>query len=181
MIKIEIKKGSKVSEHFKRNWNKIIYKTFKSPPLEDFSKDIFFKIKDGRKIVAVGALAPVKIKYKEKDYNILGITEIISLIKRKGYGKILMKAISDYVKKTGKTSFGFTGNKTSPFYEKSGLKVKKNMLKKFVYQPKNEKEKQEVERALKRDGNVIYIEGKDKLISKVSSSKSKAQLPCMYW
>jgi len=181
MIKIEIKNGEDITPYFKKRWNKTIYKVFKSEPVEDLSRDIFFIVKNGTKIVSVGALTPVKIKFKGEYYNILGISEVASLVQGKGYGKILMKAIINYVNKSGKTSFGFTGNKTSPFYEKSGLKVKKNMLKKFVYQPKNEKEKQEVERALKRDGNVIYIEGKDKLISKVSSSKSKAQLPCMYW
>lgn len=181
MIKTEIRKGSNVSKHFKRNWNRIIYKAFKSPALEDFSKDIFFLLRDGKKIMAVGALTPVKIKYNNKDYNILGITEIISLVKKKGYGKILMKSILDYLKKKGKTGVGFCARKTSPFYIKSGLKVKKDIIKRFLYNPKNKEEEKEVKDILKQGRDILYVEGKDNFMKEIISNKSSVQLPCMYW
>ncbi len=180
-LETEIKKGKDVSSYLKRSWNKIMKKTFGSSPLENFSKDIFFKVKDEKKLVVMGALTPVRIKYLGKTYNILGITEIVALKRKKGYGKILMQEILKYVEKTGKTAVGFTGDRTSPFYKKCGLKIKPGMVKKFVYTPKNKAEEKEVKYALKNDSDVIYIERKDKFITKVASSKLNVQLPCMYW
>jgi len=43
--------------------------------------------------MSFGLLKPVKIKYLGKNYNILGIGNVISIEKKKGYGTIVTSSI----------------------------------------------------------------------------------------
>ncbi len=146
---------------------------------KDFSRDypngtIFFFYKEKDKILAFGGLEPIKLNYLAKNYDILGICNIFSVEKGKGYGTILIAEIIKYLKKTGKTGLGFCGEKTAKFYEKAGLKSKKGFsLRLEMENPKTK------ERIPDPDGGCpgIYIEGKDKLISKMSKGKAIAT----YW
>ena len=140
---------------------------------KDFNKDypkgtiFFFVIRDS-KIKSFGGLQPIKINYLNKDYNILGICNIFSVERGKGYGTILIKEMIKYLKKTSKTGLGFTGNKTAYFYERAGLKSKKKFSQRLALRnPKTKK--------LKFDKDIcpgVYYEGKDKLISKMLKTKS---------
>lgn len=139
-------------------------------------KSIFFFIKDNGKIKSFGLLKPVKINYLGKNYNILGMGKVISIEKKKGYGTILVKEMVNYARKKQKTLLGFTIRKTAKFYEKCNLEAKRGLGKRFFYDygdPKTNKEEQEE--------YGIYIEGKDKFISKVLRTKSLVHIPCMHW
>jgi predicted N-acetyltransferase YhbS len=143
---------------------------------EDEKKSEIFFVKDKNKIVAFGILKPVKIKYLGNNYNILGISNILSVKKKKGYGKKLMQAMIEHAKKKGKTLLGFCGKQNVKFYKKSGLKSEKNFIRRFVY--KNPKTGKKV---VDKDGDGIYYEGKDKFISKVMKTKSIVYIDIMHW
>ncbi|MFH1608306.1 MAG: GNAT family N-acetyltransferase [archaeon] len=174
--KVEIKKGSGASKSFIDNYNKMVCGVFNCPPNEDLSKDILFVVRDGRRIVSFGALTPVKINYNKKDYNILGITEVASLEKRKGYGRTLTNSMIDYLRIKDKTGFGFCSSKVAKFYDKCGMKTKKKLGRRFFYDYGDEKKNEH-----ERDLDVVYYEGKDKFISKVLDTKSIIKLPCEHW
>lgn len=172
-LKVEVKKWKQVPKSYiKLMVNQRVKEFGKNTKNfeEDEKRSIFFFIKDKGKIVSFGMLEPIKINYLKKHYNILGISTIISVVRKKGYGTILMKEMIKYLKKKGKTGLGFTGNKTISFYEKAGLKTKKLFGKRFaVRNPKTG----EIRFEKKGDeGDGLYYEGKDKLISKMLKTKS---------
>jgi len=175
MVKIIRKSINKLTPYEKRLMNK----TRGRDGRKDFNKDypkgtIFFFVIDDGKIKSFGGLEPVTLNYLGKNYKILGICNIFSVERGKGYGTILIKEIIKHLKKTGKTGLGFTGRKTAKFYEKAGLKSKKDFsLRLEMENPKTK------ERIPDPDGGCpgIYLEGKDKLISKMSKGKAIAT----YW
>ena len=142
---------------------------------KDFEPDTkWFFVKDGRKVVSFGGLRPIKINYLGRKYNINGICSIISIEKGKGYGKVLVKAMINYLKKNGKTGLGFTLQ--TKFFEKTGLKAKKNFIQRFVYiNPKTGK------KTIDNEGDGIYYNGKDNFVSKVLKTKEIVYIPILHW
>jgi len=171
MVKIEIKRGKELSKKFIKIFDEAKQREFGGSPIKNFSKyhkDIFFIIVVNKKVVSFGMLRKIKISYLKKDYEILGISNIISLKKKRGYGKILMTSMISYLKKRHKTALGFTSKPL--FYSKCGLKIKKNLTKRFEFTKLSKRQKKET---IKRDPHVIYHEGGDKIIEKILIGKSK--------
>lgn len=145
----------------------------------DFKKDYspsakFFFVINNNKIIAFGTLRDISINYLDKKYDILGICNILSIEKGKGYGKVLIKNMIDFLKKKGKTGLGFT-TKTD-FFRKAGLKIEKDFIKRFIY--KNPKTKEEI---IDNEGDGIYYEGKDDFIKKVLSTKYPVYIDIIHW
>jgi len=179
-MKVQIKKGKNLTKKEKELIDKQRVKEFGKKAVRSWEKDppmtdVFF-IKDNKEIVAFGMLMPIKINYQNKNYNILGISSVLSIKKKKGYGKKLIQAMMEHAKKKGKTMLGFCGKKNITFYEKAGLKSKKNFIRRFVY--KNLKTGKKV---VDKDGDGIYYEGKDKFISKVMKTKSIVYINIIHW
>jgi len=174
-IIIEIIKHNQFPKKYESLMNKWRKKEFGPSEVKNFKKDylpgaIFFFVKDNKRIVAFGGLRKITIEYLGKKYNILGICNIVSIEKGKGYGQLLISAMIAYLKKTGKTGVGFCNKDVSKFYEKAGLKVVKNLTQRFVLKnPKTGEIKIDEE-----GGDGIYIEGKDKFIQKLLSTKGTA-------
>jgi predicted N-acetyltransferase YhbS len=137
--------------------------------------NVFF-IKKEKEIAAFGLLIPVKVKHLEKDYNIFGIGSIIAIQKGKGYGKKLIQAMIDYLKKKGKTGLGFCSRENMRFYEKSGIATQKNLIRKFRY--KNPKTGEIIK---DNDGDGFYYNGKDNLIPKILSTRLLAYINISFW
>lgn len=179
-ITIKTKKGKELSKKEKTLINKSRVKEY-GDGIIDFknkSNSIVFFVKDKNKIVSFGMLNPIKITYLKKTYNILGIGQILSLKKGKGYGKILIQSIIKYLKKKGKTGIGFCGGDHMPFYEKGGLKTKMDLINKFRYKnPKTGK-------IIKDDeggGGSMYYNGKDNFVNKIISKKALAYSNIDFW
>ena len=153
--------------------NKWRVKEFGKGEKKNFKKDydlntLFFFVKDtkNKEVLAFGGLRPVSVEYQGKKYNILGVCNIISIKKKKSYGRILIQSMIKYSKRTGKTLLGFCERKNIKFYEKSGLKTKKDFTNRFAF--KNPITKQV--KFDKEGGDDFYYESKDKFISKVIST-----------
>ncbi|MCK5449486.1 hypothetical protein KAI32_01330 [Candidatus Pacearchaeota archaeon] len=184
-IKIEIKKGNELSERDIGFIVKINIKTFiccknyekelKILKDEEMKSSFFFVKKDSH-IMSFGLLRPIKIKYLGKDYNLFGISNMVSIKKGKGYGKILVQAMKDFLSKRGKTGFGFCSNKNTEFYKKSGMIVKRKLKNRFFYNYGDSRENKEAMQDF-----VIYWEGKDKFVTKVLKTKSLIKIPCEHW
>jgi len=143
--------------------------------VEEWQKDYLiadtFLIKDEEDIVAFGMLMPIKIRYLNKNYNILGISSVISVERKKGYGKKIINSMIDYAKPEKKTLIGFCQKHSKKFYEKCKIKLNKPLLKRFLY--KNSINKYE--------DYVIYHEGKDNLMKKLLSTKLNIRLNGPFW
>ncbi len=184
MKKIIIKKGRTLSSDFIRQWNEVMLKAFSEKESmnlkkkKEFINDIFFIVNDKkRKILSLGRLRPVKLKFLKKSYDVLGVADIVSIIKRKGHGKILMKELLKYIKSKDKIAIGFCGRKNSLFYKKSGFKIEKNLVKKFIYKnPQGKIIKNTI------DEDVLYFEEKNKFMKKIlSHPKEKILISIPPW
>ena len=92
-IIIEIIKHNELPKRYEILMNKWRKKEFGPNEIKDFKKDylpgaIFFFVKDNNKIVAFGGLRKITIHYLGKKYRILGICNIVSIKKGKGYGRL---------------------------------------------------------------------------------------------
>jgi len=181
---VEIKKGKDLSIYAMKKINKIFQEAFpgtepvKSKNQKLFSNDTFFIVRDSkRRILSVGRLRPVKITFLKKIYHIHGIADIVSVMKKKGYGKVLMASMYEYLDKKKQTGVGFCNRKNSPFYHKSGFKIAKNLVRRFLYKNPNGKIVKN-----KEDNDVLYLGGKDNFIEKVlANSREKVLIPCSHW
>jgi hypothetical protein len=180
-MKIEVKKNKNLLKKEKDLINKNRERHFGRGEIKDFKKDyeqntLWFFVKENNKIVALGGLRPIKIKYLRKNYNIRGFCSIIAIKKKRGYGKAVIQSMINYLKRYKKTGLGFCERKNAKFYEKSGLKIKKDLINRFVYlKPKAKK------RIIDEGGDGIYYEGRDKFISKVLSTNSKVIINVPHW
>ena len=172
-INVKIKKGKDLSAKLIKQIDNIFQKAFpgneavSTKNKKVFAKDLFFIVYDSKKrILSIGRLRPVKINFIKKDYKIQGIADIVSIKKRKGYGRILMNSIHKYLIKKKQTGVGFCSKKNSPFYKKCNFKIAKNYAKKFWYVSS---------KGVKKggDGDVLYLSGKDKFMDKVLKKPKK--------
>jgi hypothetical protein len=176
---VEIIDDKDLSGEYMNLMNKSRVIEFGEDEVKDFKKDYFpsskfFFVKVKKEIMAFGALRDISIDYLGKKYEILGICNIISIVKKKGYGKILILAIIDYLKKTGKTGLGFTLK--TEFFKKAGLKTEKDFIKRFVYiDPLTKKE------VIDNEGDGIYFNGKDDFIKEVLSTDSIVYINIHHW
>lgn len=182
-MKLQIKKGKELSVKEIEKWNNLIYEAFKEDkPLnsrnrKEFTKNIFFILYNKKQILAVGRLIPVKIRFMDKTYNLLGIADIVSVFKRKGYGKKVVRGMIRYAKDKKQTTIGFCESKNASFYKKCGLEIKRGMVKNFIYKNKKGKVIKN-----KEDEDVIYLNTKDNLMKMIlENPKEKVFIPNRHW
>lgn len=101
---------------------------------KDYLDDIFFILYRGSKIVSTGRLRSVEgVKFMNQKISFMGIADIVSVEQGKGYGKILMKHIIEYLFMHEQKGIGFCRRSNSGFYKKSGLSISKDMVKQFRF------------------------------------------------
>ena len=181
---IEIKKGKNLPEKYIRRFNEIMKEAWEEDkPLrpgnrKPYAEDLFFIVFDKKKeILSIGRLRPVKIKFMGKIYSILGLADLVSVVKRKGYGKKIMTAMRKHLIKNKKTGIGFCEHKNVGFYRKCKFKIAKGQLKRFVYKTPKGKIIRDTS-----DDEVVYLEGKDNLMKEIiSHPKEKIWLKILFW
>jgi len=143
-----------------------------------FAADIFFIFRRPQKeILSVGRLRPVDIDFLGKIYKIQGIADIVSVIEKQGYGRIIMQAMYKYLVHRKQTGVGFCSPAISSFYRKCGFKIAKNLTHRFLYKNPNEK----IIRDVGYD-DVFYISGNDGFMKKVLENPSEnIFIPYSHW
>lgn len=182
-INSDVKVYTRLNKHlsnFEKNLiNKHRLKEFGKGNEKDFTKDyepetLWFFVTFKSKIVSLGGIRPLHVAYRGKKFSLGGICSIISIIKGKGYGKILMSFMVDYSINSGKTILGFTEKEA--FFRKSYLKTKKHFIRRFIYiNPKTKEE------TLDKWGDGIFYEGKDKMITKILRTKEPVYINVPHW
>ena len=173
MEKLFIKKGAELTKREIDEINTAKAREFKIPPMpeEQKKKTLFFLLKEGERLLALGELIPIEpIKFNTETFFVLGIGGIVANEKRKGYGREIMNAIKDYLKAHDKTGVGSCGLHNKVFYEKCGLGVDVSSFKRFVFR---EKGKKIINTA---DDCVIYQDGSDRFMEKVLSTPDQEVL-----
>lgn len=183
-MKIIIKKGRELSNKFIEEWNKIMYDAFKEDePLKPkarkkFENDVFFILINSKKeILSTARLRPVEVKFMDKKYKILGIADMVSPVKKKGYGKKIVKAMIKYAKSKNIEAVGFCHKKNKEFYEKCGLEMDMNSKRQFVFRNKKGKKCRN-----EYDDYAIYLKIKGGLMEEVlKNPKEEVLIPIKHW
>ncbi len=178
-MKIQIIKNKSLTSSQKKIINDARVREFGKEYKKDFKKDyepetLWFFVKDKNKLVSFGGIRPIKAKYLGKTYSIGGICSTISLVKKRGYGRIMVGALIDYSNKSGKTILGFTGDEIY-FFEKAGLKYEKDFIKRFIYV------KPDGEKVYDNEGHGIYYGGRDKFVSRILKGKKPVYINVLHW
>ncbi len=142
--------------------------SYKPISSKDLLTHIFFMVKHNSKLLSVGTLEPVFVKFRSKRYKLWGIGGIVSIIRREGYGTTMMAAMRKYVKIKRLTAIGFCAKKNSGFYIKCGFKIAKNEAWRFTYKKKDG--------TLEKNpcgDDVIYIDGRNKLMKDFLAHKKE--------
>jgi hypothetical protein len=128
-----------------------------------FTDEILFITKDNNnKILAIGCLYQIKIKFLWKLYAIQWIGSIVSIEKGKWYGKKLMQKIYNYLKKNKATGLGFCSPINTIFYQKCNFLIQKNIIHRFI-------KRTNTWRQPDNDEDILYIDGENALIQKILS------------
>ena len=177
-ISIETKKTDELSRKEMKLMNLYREREFGKSELKDFKRDypdsLFFFLKQGDTILAFGTLVPLGITYLGKDYKILGICNIVSTEKGRGYGRMLVYDMIKYLDKEEKTGLGFCPHNVSEFYNNCGFNMDKNLVGRFKFQGELPEER-------KNESDLIYHEGPDNFIDKVSSTEDIVSVNMSPW
>jgi len=148
-----------------------------SPDNDDRNKDYFLLEDDKNNLLAFGRLHDVSINFQGKNYKIYGIATIASIIKNKGYGKILMQGILKFLKINERTGIGFCKNDISDFYRKCGFSILKAKGDNFLYKNSNG----ELETNEMKNTDVIIFNGKDNLQKILEQDNLKVLISRPHW
>jgi hypothetical protein len=183
-MRLEIKKGKhmqpRVLKEVDKIWRKAFTVTYTSVLREGggFANDIFFILYDKKEILSTGRLRPISnIQFMKKKYSLLGIADIVSVIRGKGYGKRIMKAIKKYLNSKNEIGIGFCRRNNSPFYRKCGFNIGENLITRFIFTNKKGK-------LIKNewDDDIIYSYMGKGLVNKMRENpKEKILIPRGAW
>jgi len=137
--RLRVLKGSKLSKEEVITINRIFQDAFSNRNTleigtkKQYERNIFFILSKDKDILSVARLRQTTITFMGKKYDVLGIGDMVSVIKKKGYGKRVMGAIRKYAQSRKELCFGYCRRINSPFYQKSGFKIIKNIVRRFSY------------------------------------------------
>ncbi|MDO8610558.1 MAG: GNAT family N-acetyltransferase [bacterium] len=164
------KNGSELTDSELAQINDALLREFKvSLPSRDQLKDrLFFLLKQGNTILAMGALLEVRpVIFDEKEYVIYGFVNVVANEKGKGYGKQVITAMKEYLTTYDKTGLGFCMLNNKRFYEKCGFNIETTSTQRFVYT-------KGAERITNQDGQIIfYQDSSDNFMKKVLAKPEK--------
>ncbi len=144
VITTTIKLGSELTKEELHTINEWRIKEFQSDTLwsqenqVSFYKDLIFLVKDDVQIIAFGRLRNIDVFLDNWSHPIWGLSTVISIIRQKGYGKLIMQFVTEYVDQHPKTLIGFCSDSLVPFYEKTGFSIIPHAKKRFIYMDEND-------------------------------------------
>ena len=180
-METEIRTIKSLSESEINTMNIWMKKEFGKKYMRDFKKYYSsldarcFFIKNSNEIIAFGIINPVVADYLGEKYQFFGIGDLLTIRRGEGYGRVIMKAMIDYLKNTGKTGLGFCAKKNTLFYKKVGLEVKEDFMKRFRY--KDTKTKKVSPEA---NGDGVFYAG-DNFIKKILKTNELVYLDTKLW
>ncbi len=128
------------------------------PTNEDWYKP-FFLVREADQLTAFGRLHTVPVEFQGNRHTILGVAGIVAIQRGRGYGKILMSRMKEYIDESGQTAIVFCDPKVTAFYEKCGYSILPNGIQQFNFL---DSEHQAIPSQCK-DKDVLYIDGDDHL------------------
>lgn len=82
--------------------------------------DLHVLLSENKKYMAYLNLIDIEVKINKKTHKLLGLGNVCTLIKGKGYGRQLMQQTNQYMKNNKKTGLLFCKKPLDEFYNKTG-------------------------------------------------------------
>jgi len=161
--------GNELADHQHAQLNEASLREFNIclPATADLSDRLYFLLIEPETeiILASGYLKAIHpVLFNHETFSFLNIGGIIANEKGKGYGKLIMIAIKEYLTSSDKTGLGFCFPKNQGFYEKCGFQVDPNSTKRFIYLNGDE-------RVTADEGQyILYQDSSDPFMKKVLSN-----------
>ncbi|MDQ7020659.1 MAG: hypothetical protein Q9M91_02315 [Candidatus Dojkabacteria bacterium] len=139
MIDIEIKHRNELSEKELNEINEIRIAEFSNLTKYEYGVLVnefilWFLLKENDEIKSIGKLITIPLNFDDEYYEILGVQSIASKDKMRGFGKIIMNSILDYLTRTESLAIGFCEKSNSAFYKKSDWNIIESGESKFIFQ-----------------------------------------------
>ena len=71
------------------------------------------------------------VKFAGVAYPVQGILNVVAAVKGQGYGRAVMAAVYEWLISENCTGVGFTKREVSPFYERCGYQVARDLVERF--------------------------------------------------
>ena len=84
-----------------------------------------------KEVLATAVVKPFEVCFAGHLYSVQGILNVVSAVHRQGYGRIVMAAVKEQLVSEGQTGLGFSKRNVSPFYERCGYKVERDLVERF--------------------------------------------------
>lgn len=164
MEKITITPGDQLSAFEKEQINEAVLREFNvgQSPEDEMALRLFFFLKDGEKILAMGALMKTEpVEFNGEIFTLWAFVNVIANQKGVGYGKQVVTSMVEYLHKHDLTGIGFCMPKNRGFYEACGLTINTNETHRFI-------QHKDGNTFTNQDGQFIfYLDGKDRFMEKV--------------
>lgn len=165
-----IKNGLEFTQDEQNQVKDSLYKEFKVqlPSEKQLSETTFFLLTKNNKIYSMGGLLKTEpVIFDNSEFCVYGFVNITANIKGKGYGKIVVLKMMEFLKVQDATGIGFCNPKNAKFYEKCGLVVNSTITSRFVYLNGSK-------RITNQDGQYFfYQESSDNFIQQVLIKSTK--------
>lgn len=135
---LKIIKGSELSEELIQQLNELWIQVYeeeykKLQEKHEFKDDLFFILYSNQQIASFGRLRPISLQVEGGKWQIQGIADIASVQKGKGFGKLLVNEMKNWLRENGEIGIGFCEPETSLFYQKCGFTIYPGLTSKFWY------------------------------------------------
>ena len=141
----------------------------------------FFFLKGNDEVKAFGVLKPVNLYCEAQSYPIMGITNVIAVEKSKGWGKVLMKQITEYLERNKIPGMGNTYSGNFEFYKKCGYTFVPDLLQRMVYVKDNEEEVRTETRTEEGEDYSMFIYDSQNILKDVVEGNKRVVIKVPFW
>ena len=120
---------------------------------------------NNEKILSTAVVKPFDIRFDGTTYPVQGILNVVSAVKKQGYGRMVMEVVKEWLIAEQTIGLGFTKRSVSGFYSQCGYKVEKDLVERF----REEAEDGTFHSHPDGEEDVIYVNDRANLIQTILS------------
>ena len=185
MANIQHSPMSSVSQPLLRNIDELWTNTFNWQPVPDDEEveadpeaNLFLLRSDNNeKILATAVIKPYDIRFNGTTYPVQGILNVVSGVKKQGYGRMVMEAVKEWLIAEQTTGMGFAKRSVSKFYSQCGYQVEKDLVERFREEAKDGTLNSHPD----GEEDVIYVNDRANLVQTILSKPNRWAYIPEFW
>ncbi|MEM9502698.1 MAG: GNAT family N-acetyltransferase [Cyanobacteria bacterium P01_E01_bin.43] len=133
---------------------------------------------DEARVLATAVVKRFDVTFTGVAYPVQGILNVVAAVKGQGYGQAVMAAVHEWLLSEGHTGMGFTKREVSPFYERCGYQVARDLVERFR---EDDLDNDAVRPHPDGDEDVLYVNDYGNLIQTILSTPNEFALVPEFW